>query len=419
MFSNQIRTRILVYFITSATLISLLFSGLSLLFSYHVEDSLFYKLLNNEMSQVQQQLNKGLSPSPSLSFVKYYQSTEQLPISVQTLLNEEPERIEFPGQNQKHYHLKKLPEGFLLAEVSDYLVVRSIKGSMAKTQLVFLLVIGVIVALMSWSLAKRIVKPMDKLVSILSKVQEQELPKGFSKDFANDEIGFFAKKLDQAMVRISQFIERERHFTRDVSHELRTPIAINQGALTLLKATELTKEQSILAKRLTDAQIQMQQCIDGLLALAREESFQYDDIAILPIIEQCILEHHKAIEGKDIELDLDIEPNENVFGSKLAMQIVIGNLISNAFQHTEQGVIRIQYQSGKLTIKDSGEGIAPELLSNVYQSGSKGESSTGFGIGLSLVKRLCEKTNMKVDISSDQQGTEICLLWLKAPAISV
>ena len=188
MFSHQIRTRILVYFIAISVFISVLFSALSLLFSYYVEDSLFTKLLNTESTHIQQQLTQGELPTPKLTFVRYYSSFEQLPRSIQTLLEDEPERIEFPGEGSKHYHLKPLAQGYLVAEVSEYLIVRSIKGNMAKMQLFLLLMISLVVALMSWSLAKRIGKPIGKLVDILSKVKNNDIPQGFSNDFANANI---------------------------------------------------------------------------------------------------------------------------------------------------------------------------------------------------------------------------------------
>lgn len=411
MFSHQIRTRILVYFIAISVFISVLFSALSLLFSYYVEDSLFTKLLNTESTHIQQQLTQGELPTPKLTFVRYYSSFEQLPRSIQTLLEDEPERIEFPGEGSKHYHLKPLAQGYLVAEVSEYLIVRSIKGNMAKMQLFLLLLISLVVALMSWSLAKRIGKPIGKLVDILSKVKNNDIPQGFSNDFANDEIGFFAIQLDNAFERTSNFIEREQHFTRDVSHELRTPVAINQGALTLLQQTELTSEQQQLVTRMSNAQEQMEQCIHGLLMLAREENVEQDSIMLLPLIEESVVSHHEKIENKDIELLIDVPNSACECGNKLYLSVIISNLIANAFEHTHQGTISVKYQEHKLSVTDTGEGISPDILSEVHNVGVKGEQSSGFGIGLSLVQRLCEKTNIMVDISSSNEGTKVSLIW--------
>ncbi|SET85834.1 sensor histidine kinase [Thalassotalea agarivorans] len=409
MFSNQIRSRIFVYFIASSAIIFLVLSALSLLFSYLVEDSLFDKLLKSELSHVQQQIENGQMPEPNLSFVSFYASKNELPKAIQGLLNEEPNRIEFPGDNDKHYHLKALDSGYLVAEVSEYLIVRDMKSGMFKTQFIFLLLTACVVAFVSWRLAKRIVKPIDNLMDVLSEVDAQTIPSGFSDSFAHDEIGLFAKKLDLAMHRIDQFIQREQQFTRDVSHELRTPIAISDGALTLIKGTDLQPDQITLINRIADAQKQMQSFISALLALARETDFEQETISLLPLLEACIVEHHGLLEGKDIALHLDVSRDVCLVSNKQALAMIVGNLLANAFQHTQQGVINIAYQDNRLDIRDSGEGIAPEIYKDVYRTGVKGEQSAGFGIGLSLVKRLCEKVDISISISSDNSGTLVRL----------
>lgn len=274
-----------------------------------------------------------------------------------------------------------------------------------------MLLISGTITLISWSLAKHIIKPIDKLINVISEVNDPVLPSGFSKEFKQDEIGLFAHKLDLAMQRISQFVQREQHFTRDVSHELRTPIAISNGAITLLTKTPLTTEQLTLVSRLDDAQNQMQLCISALLTLAREDDFNNESFALLPIIEECIIEHHKLIDNKRIELKINVPHKAKLVSNKLAVKMIIGNCLSNAFQHTQQGTIEIIFSENILKIKDSGRGIAPEIIKDVYTSGVKGHKSVGFGIGLSLVKRLCEKIHIAINLSSTKAGTTISLKW--------
>ncbi|QBY05440.1 HAMP domain-containing histidine kinase [Thalassotalea sp. HSM 43] len=411
MIFSQIRTRIVAYFIAMALFISVLFAALGLLFSYYIEDAMFSQLLNDEMAQVQTQIEQGQQPDTNLSFVRFYQHAEQLPKSVKDTLAEEPNRHEFYAEDGKHYHLKRSEQGYLLAEVSEYLIVRKIKGNMAKTTLIFMFIISLFVAFLSWSLAKRLIKPIDNLMQVISSVKGQELPENFSKPFAKDEIGVFARELERAMQRVRQFIEREQHFTRDVSHELRTPIAISQGALTLLNDTPLSAEQQQLSGRIGDAQLQMQQCIEGLLALARETEFSEEPVTLMPLIESCVVEHHQLLEQKDIELSLQVNDTAQVKSNKQALKIIISNLIGNAFNHCQQGGINIDFTNNCLTIADSGPGIDRELLPKIFQSGVKGRGSEGFGIGLSLVKRLCEKLDIDLGIDSDQNGTKIRLQW--------
>ncbi|REL35000.1 sensor histidine kinase [Thalassotalea euphylliae] len=411
---SQIRSRILAYFIGLVLLISVLFGALSFLFTYYVEDSLFVSLLEQEKVLVEAQISAGQPIQPQLNFVRYYPSAQQLPTAISDVLKDEPERIEFSGvkqNNKAHYHLVRLGDGFLVAEVSDYLVVRNIKGGMAKTHAVFIGMLIIVALWLAWSFAKRLIKPIEQLNAVLIQVKGDELPNGFAKQFHQDEIGLFAKELERAIDRVRAFIAREQHFTRDISHELRTPLAITQGAITLLNDTSLTKEQLPLVERITSAQQQMQLCIEGLLALAREGETKHEPLPLLAVIEAAIVEHHQLIEDKAIELEVNVSNTATVTANPQALRIVIGNLIANAFSHTEQGKIDIDWQSPRLIISNTSESIAQDILPNVFESGTKGNQSQGLGIGLSLAKRLCDQQAIGIALASDNHGTTATLTF--------
>ena len=426
---TQIRSQIMSYCIGLVLLISLLFGALSFLFSYYVEDSLFSRLLEQEKQLVEQQIYRGEAITPRLNFVIYYPTIEQLPPAISEVLTLEPERIEFTGRNQQHYHLVTLfnakqfsanqanaiqangaqAQGFLVAEVSELLIVRNIKGGIAKTQGFFIAIVIAFTLWLAWSLAKRIVRPIEQLNEVLNQVKGDELPTGFAKQFKQDEIGLFAQQLELAIERVRRFIKREQHFTRDVSHELRTPIAISQGAVTLLKEMSLDDEQTQVVERIAKAQQQMQLCIESLLMLAREGQLTHESSHVLPMVESAVVEHHQLIENKPIELMISVPSDTTIETNPQAFRIILSNLISNAFQHTAQGEITIIWQECNLRISDGGEGINEALLPKVFESGIKGERSQGFGIGLSLVKRLCDQLDIDIHIESSSLGTSVGL----------
>ncbi|MDE3272018.1 sensor histidine kinase [Pseudoalteromonas sp. G4] len=404
-----IRTRIIVSFISIALLVSTLFIGLGFIFSYEVEDGFFRFILNSEKEQVESQLATNQTVSTHYPFVSYVASIDALPQPIFSLLQEEPNRIEFSGDGDKHYHIKALSSGYLVAEVSEQLIVRKNTGGMLGFALFFVTIILLIVLLVAWLLAKRITKPIKALDQLISNTTSDTMPVGFSAQFKQDEIGVFAKALDNAFMRVRQFIEREQNFTRDASHELRTPIAISVGAVALLKETPLSQEQQVLLSRIENAQRDMQQSVSGLLAMAREHDYELSDIKLLPLIEQAILLHHKLIENKPIEIEVNVDSTATVNTNHDAFKMVLSNLISNAFHHTNKGTIFIEYAKNHLTIRDSGSGIDKQLLNKVFDAGVKSDSSTGLGFGLAIVKRLCKRLAIDITVSSDKQGTVFTL----------
>lgn len=404
-----IRTRIIVSFISIALLVSTLFIGLGFIFSYEVEDGFFRFILNSEKEQVESQLATKQTVSTHYPFVSYVASIDALPQAIFNVLQEEPNRTEFSGEGDKHYHIKALSSGYLVAEVSEQLIVRKNKGGMLGFALFFVTIILLIVILVAWLLAKRITKPIKMLDQLISNTASDTMPVRFSAQFKQDEIGVFAKALDNAFMRVQQFIEREQNFTRDASHELRTPIAISVGAVALLKETPLSQEQQVLLSRIENAQRDMQQSVSGLLAMAREQDYELSDIKLLPLIEQAILLHHKLIENKPIEIEVNVDSTATINTNHDAFKMVLSNLISNAFHHTNEGTILIEYANNHLTIRDSGCGIDKQLLNKVFDAGVKSDSSTGLGFGLAIVKRLCKRLGIDITVSSDQQGTVFTL----------
>ncbi|WP_372771234.1 sensor histidine kinase, partial [Pseudoalteromonas sp.] len=138
------------------------------------------------------------------------------------------------------------------------------------------------------------------------------------------------------------------------------------------------------------------------------------DIKLLPLIEQAILLHHKLIENKPIEIKVNVESTATINTNHDAFKMVLSNLISNAFHHTNEGTILIEYGNNHLTIRDSGCGIDKQLLNKVFDAGVKSDSSTGLGFGLAIVKRLCKRLGIDITVSSDKQGTVFTLKFASA-----
>lgn len=410
--ATQLRNRIVGFFVGIALFISALFGAASFLFAYNIEDRFFVSLLDGEAQTIATQLEAGLQPTPRLDFIRYYPAHADLPRVVREALEAEPHRVEFSGEDVAHYHLKKLPTGYLLAEVSEQLVVRKIKGGMLKFILVLsggVLVLALVLAFASLIMAKRLVKPLDTLVKIVEDAPVERLPQNFSGQFVNDEIGVFARTLEQALARIRRFIHREQAFTRDVSHELRTPVTITQSSLTLLRQTPLSDKQAELVGRIADAQHQITQSLEVLLALAREETLVHDSVRVLPVVEQVILAQAEKIAGKEIEVEVEVPAKLALPIAPSALQLLLNNLIGNAFTHISSGVVTISASTHSITVADTGGGIAPEQLKTLFEAGVKGPDSNGMGMGLSMVKRLCEKLNIELSVTSSDSGSAFCL----------
>lgn len=408
----QLRNRIITHFIGLTLLISVLYGILSFIFAYKVEDRFFYLLLKDEQTTVQRQIAENLIPDPKLDFIKYYPSADVLPVQVKLALQQTPNQREFSTDDGLYYHLHDMQPGYLVAEVSDHLVVRQFKEGMFYLLFILLsilVLISIAVAITSHRLVKQLLKPLDKIMTILDNAPVEKLPQDFAKQFKNDEIGTFALTLESALARIKAFIDREQNFTRDVSHELRTPITISQGALTLLQQTNLDDKQQQLVQRIENAQQQIEQSLEMLLLLAREELSAHKPCKLLPLVENSILQQYQYLVDPNIDIEVNIEKKQIVKADHTQLLILLNNLIGNAFKYTSRGAVSIAYSNDILSISDTGRGICTSLKNNVLEAGVKGEHSSGLGQGLNIVKRLCEQMKIDFSITSSSNGTHVQL----------
>nr|WP_256859431.1 ATP-binding protein [Burkholderia cenocepacia] len=99
---------------------------------------------------------------------------------------------------------------------------------------------------------------------------------------------------------------------------------------------------------------------------------------------------------------------------------MLSNLIDNAVRHTEHGRLQFRYADGWLHIEDTGPGIPahalPHVFDRFYQAGSPRTATPGVGIGLSIVKKVCDRYGWSIRIDSEP-GVGTCVS-LRLPATS-
>ncbi|MEM9304245.1 MAG: HAMP domain-containing sensor histidine kinase [Pseudomonadota bacterium] len=409
---RSLRRRIAVAFLGMAVLAGVFGGLLAVLFAYTTEDNIFYRLLTLELSQLEEAIERGdESPRPSLPFATYYRDGE-LPGFLRVPLEAEPQRREVFGTDGKHYHLRRVePAGgeprWIVLQVEDYLVVRPVLTEITAFLGVAILMVILIAGVTGLYLAHRVTGPLRSLAGEVDALEPDDLPREWAARYPPDEVGRLADVLRDAFRRIHRFVDREQRFTQDASHELRTPLAVIESSVTMLGKTTDPAQVDSLVARIRSAAMAMHLSVDALLALAREDDLAHSEerTPVLPIVERTIVNHASLLEGKDIELKVEIEPEWRVAGDAAALQVLIANLLSNAFRYTERGEIRIEQDGGDLLVIDSGAGIDAAIRDDVMKPTVKGEQSPGLGLGLSIVERLCDRYGWRFDLASTAQGT--------------
>lgn len=276
------------------------------------------------------------------------------------------------------------------------------------------LLMTLISAAIGWWLAGRVVAPVQELARRVDRARPEDEDTPIARGLADDEIGALAQVFDAYLKRMRAFIERERAFTSDVSHELRTPLAIVQGAVELLEDDPdlETKQQQRLA-RIGRATKQMIDLTSALLLMAREKSAEQQKCEVWDVVTELVETHAYLLDAK-VKVELVCEDHIRIETEKTLLSIVIANLVRNAFTYTESGTVSITLAHDSLIVSDTGLGIHKEEIGKVFQRHFKGAASTGSGIGLSLVKRICDRYGWETVIESTQgQGTVAQLFFYR------
>lgn len=220
--------------------------------------------------------------------------------------------------------------------------------------------------------------------------------------------------------RMTRMVEREKEFAGNVSHELRTPLTAIRTSCELLQmedamALNMALKQRERLQRIERAVNRMDELVDALLLLARGEGdARAGPVCLADAVAEAVDGLADALAARKADIRVDIAAELRVEANRSALGIVLSNLIQNAARHIDQGHIRFSYEAGALHIEDTGDGIPPESLPRIferfYQARPAEDDGRGFGIGLAIVRQLCERNEWPIRIASEPgKGTRVSL----------
>ena len=237
----------------------------------------------------------------------------------------------------------------------------------------------------------------------------------------DDEIRILSEALQGLIGRISEFAERERRFTRDASHELRTPLTVIKIAVDrLISSEQLSDEKRETLMRIRNSATDMEQLTTAFLLLAREagEGMAREWVCVNEIVA-AELERARLI-NPDSSISVEVEENTRLMVSapEKVLESVIGNLLRNALAYTDAGKVSIRIDDDAIVIEDTGPGMDPGAVQKAFQPYFRNQRQRGgFGVGLTIVKRLTDRFGWPVTIDSEPaRGTRVTVEFPEARA---
>ncbi len=417
-FRNSIKSRIIIAFLAFSTLLTILFALASLSIRQNLQTELIEQTIQQDLDNYMAKLAanpKDVLGQPLSSNVQGVITTPDnfhtdLPLGYKDLedgthILSENNKTYIVAVNKQNKVENQPVWGYIKYDISHMKQNNRVLWLTFAGMLAVFLILAYLLAIY---VSKKALKPLSKLAAKLEHLSADTHIEPLAPYFTEDEVGKVATALDNYAQSLTDYVTRDKEFNADVSHELRTPLAVITSTVELIKSNPTISDKELKRiNRIERAVKQSSELTETLLLLAREERKENQGLERTQpaIIIRKILESHqdtlklKPVKTKIIEKDwLQVKAPESV------VSVVLGNLIGNAIKYSTEGTIHIIIDSQSVIVQDEGVGVneseLPKLFERHYRANKT--SSKGSGIGLAIVKRLCDLYNWQIEIRQNK-----------------
>lgn len=218
----------------------------------------------------------------------------------------------------------------------------------------------------------------------------------------------FLKPMRDSIMLLDRFI-------KDTTHELNTPLSAILTNIEMMDTDVMMEKNKKKLNRINIAAKTVSQLYRDLtyLTLEQEKKENRVEIELQGLIRDRIEYFTALANTKQLHFELDLE-NVIIYADKQKITRVIDNLISNAIKYNVRGgTIGIRLRIGRLEVWDTGVGINEEKIPFIFDRYMRfNQSEGGFGVGLSIVKKILDEYGIKIEVDSKEGiGTQMIITW--------
>lgn len=257
-----------------------------------------------------------------------------------------------------------------------------------KTVLNILICIDILVLLLIFFYIVKILSPIKNITKEITNFANGNLSARIDIKKSNDEIGILANSFNQMATSLEKFIKTKEELLRDIGHELRTPIAKGKFAIEKIEnesQKELFKKIFIDLETLTNELIELEKLELTKLNLT---TFSAETL-ILEALSKLYLEDESKIE-------LNINQDFKITADLYYLSIAIKNLIDNALKYTQELPIIVDINKNEIKISNKAKELSKDLEYYLKPFTQELSHRNGFGLGLSIVKKIIDKHQYKL-----------------------
>lgn len=306
-------------------------------------------------------------------------------------------------------------DGYTLLLIGSLSKIDKVQKEIFIYSLMMIASVAVIFSSLSALLVERLLEPLGVLTRASKAIATGNIHVSVEKTDRKDELGLLQNSFSAMLSSLKGIIQWQMDFIKMITHSLKTPLTYIKGQSEILIERKLEEESAINAIRGINQQaIRMEKLINHLLTLLRLESqlpLKEESLSINELFAQ-IEEEYEYIK-RERNFRVEYTKDDTIILADLEyLKLAIGNLIENAYKYTgEGGRIRLYFADGCICIQDNGIGIEnTEMVGTPFYR--ECQDREGFGLGITIVKAIAERSGLKFKIESKKGVGTIVRLCL-------
>lgn len=271
-----------------------------------------------------------------------------------------------------------------------------------KNILNFLVFLDIFVLFLIFLYILTLLSPLKKITKEIKNFANGELSSRIEIN-SKDEIGILANTFNNMAISLENSIKTREELLRDIGHELRTPIA--KGKFAIEKIDDFSQKE-LLKKIFSDLEILTNELIE--LEKLDLTKLNLTNFTVETLIVESLGKLYLEDESK---IEININENFKLTADLYYLSTALKNLIDNALKYAISYPIIIETNINEISISNKGEKLSKEIEYYLKPFTQELSQRDGFGLGLSIVKKIIDKHNFKLDYFYENGNNIFKIYW--------
>ena len=311
-------------------------------------------------------------------------------------------------------------KNFIVVVAADNEDGRQRLAELRKVMIVSLLIAILVTVVTGYLFSSQLVRPISSIIRDVNAISSHNLSKRLPAGISQDELNQLAKTFNELLDRLQESFTTQRRFISNASHELSTPLTsiLSQLQVTVQKERSTEEYKRVIHSVQEDVE-QLRQLTKSLLEIAKtgsQGSIELHELRVDELLLKLSSDLKRASAGYKVVLEFSELPEDekkaSVFGNYDLLYSALRNIIENGCKYSPDytSTVKLSFPENGILIQveNKGDVITEQEIEQIFQPFYRGKNAgeiRGFGLGLSLAKRIIALHKGSISVQSTHGST--------------